>query len=123
MGNTAINGWDDLEYSTVTLTAGVDNTPTAEEYLVLVPAQNANRVVGFGTDDIDTSLNWMMEVANGDPTATMSILLIGGSPAQTPPQIVLPPGFSTLTLNPGYTQRVVFIAGVGWVPLFAGTLS
>lgn len=64
----------------------------------------------------------MMEVANGDPSQTMNVQLIGGLPAQDPPQIVLPPGYTKVTIPPGYAQRLSFIVGTGWVPLFSGTL-
>lgn len=123
MGSIKINGWENLNYSTVVLTGGsADNIPMATEYLVLVPVEILNRVVSFGTDNFDTAANWLMEVANGDPTGLLSIKFVGGAPAQSPPQIVLPAGFTSLTLPPGYAQRIIYVMGVGWCPLTSGTL-
>lgn len=122
MGSININGWSNVDYSTAVLEMGADNVPPADEYMVVVPLQDDERIVSFGLDAVDASTNWIMEVANGDPTQTLNVLLVGGAPAQDPPEIVLPAGFTAVRIAPGRAQRIIFITGVGWVPLFGGTL-
>lgn len=105
------------------LTAGVDNIPTRSEYLILIPPVNNVRVVGFG-EYVDKSLWWIMEVANGDPAGTKNVVLVGGLTGQNPPQIILPGTFTSLTIPPGYTQRITYAPGIGWIPLMqASTLA
>ncbi len=122
MGTLRINGWSNINPVTIVLVTG-DNTPTAFEYSILVPVEADSRVIGFEMADIDPDLDewWITEVANGDAGYAMDILLIGGLPSQSPLEIVLPPGFSQLRIKPGYAQRVVFVPGVGWIPLLPGT--
>lgn len=118
MGSTTENGWNDMEYATAALTAG-DNVPDAAEYMVLIPHADGDRVTGFNPPLADH--NWMMEVANGDPTGTMSIDLIAGTPGGN--EIYVPGGNSKVTIAPGRTQRMAYIAGTGWAALFNGILS
>jgi len=119
MGNTMINGWRDMGFDTVPLTSG-DNTPPAREYLVLEPQGDGDRIVGFEVPD--EGANWIFEVSNGDPAQTLNMDLIAGSFGQSPPEILLPPGFSKVRIPPGMAQRIAYIAGRGFFPLFAGTL-
>lgn len=119
MGSVTLNGWASMDYTSASLTSG-DNSPAASEYLVLIPASDGDRVVSFVPPD--STLNWMMEVANGDTSGTKSVDLIAGIPAQTPPQIFVPGGNSKVTLAPGRTQRMAYIVGTGWVALFNGVL-
>lgn len=122
MGDITYNGWQNANYAEFQLTAG-DNTPDAAEYLVLIPAADGDTVSSIGLDEIIASDNWLAEIANGDQTQTMTLYLIGGQPGQTPPQLVLPPGFTKVQIPPGFTQRIAYIATIGaWVPLFNGTL-
>lgn len=113
--------WDSFDYATELLTPGVDNVFTVGEYTVMVPQENNARIVGLLVDDL--SRNRMLEIANGDPTGTLSILLIGGLPGQANPRIVLPTGKTTLTIPPGFAQRIAYIVGIGFVPLIGGTLA
>lgn len=120
-----VNGWSSIGDTDkiAVLTAGVDNIPSPADYLQMVPTENNQRVVGWLAPDGPPECQWIMEVANADPTQTMDILLIGGAPAQDPPQILLPPGYTSVTLKPGFAQRLYYKTGIGWVPLFAGTLT
>lgn len=116
-----VNGWIDINSTIVVLAPG-DNIPPCAEYLQMVPVEPDNRVVSWEKPDVDDR-EWIMEAANADPTQTMDILLIGGLPAQDPPQIVLPPGFTRLRIKPGLTQRIYFTSAIGWAPLLGGTLE
>ena len=118
-----VNGRKCLLYSTVLLEAGADNVPNADEYLVLLPQQADERVVGFIPYSEMFDLNWVIEVANGDPSQTKDILFIGGAPEQDPPEIVLPSGFTALRLKPGRAQRIAYISGTGFCVLLAGELE
>lgn len=123
MGSNNINGRQDMDYSVAVLDAGTDNVPQADEYFVVIPQQNEERIVSFIPYDERYDLNWIFEAANGDPTQTMDVLLIGGLPAQDPPEIILPPGFTQVRITPGKAQRIAYIAGTGFVPLFSGVLE
>lgn len=116
-----INGWQCIgETDVVAVLTSGDNIPQCAEYLQIIPTVANNRIVGFTIPDGPPECQWIMEVANADPTQTYDVLLIGGTPAQTPPQILLPPTFSEIRIKPGFTQRVYYRTGTGWVPLFAG---
>lgn len=115
-----VNGWPSIESVVTQLETG-DNTPASAAYLQLIPVEDHNRIIGFGAPPMLDG-QWIMEIANADPTQTLSIDLVGGLPGQDPAQIVLPPGFSYLRLSAGYTQRLFFDMGTGWVPLVPGAL-
>lgn len=124
MGGHTVNNWSDLDYDTANLAAGIDNAIDAGQYVTLLPAANNNRIVAFNLVDNDPTFNWEMRVENGDITNTMNILLIGGATFQTPPQIIMPPGKTTITLPPGYAQLLTYRAVLGgWFPQFPGTLA
>lgn len=110
----------DMEYSIAVLLPDADNSVMADEYLVVVPSSADNRIVTFTMPD--QSNDWIFEIANGDPTQTMNVVLVGGLPGQNPPQIVLPPGYTKVSIPPGFAQRIACIVGSGFCPLFAGTL-
>ena len=114
-----INGWPSMDYATANLSSG-DNIPVSAQYLVLVPQADGDRVVGFEVPNGRPDLSWMMEVANGDPTGTMDIDLIAGTPSSD--EIFVPGGNSKVTLAPGRAQRMAYISGTGWVTLFNGAL-
>lgn len=117
-----INGWGDFVYTTIALEAGIDNAPMAGQYLSLVPQMNDERVVGFGTDLIDASTNWLMEITNGDQTNSLSVCLIGGVVTPNVAPILLPVGYGMLRILPGCSQRIVYLVNTGWRPLIDGML-
>ena len=118
MGVT-INGWDDIEYSTATI-SGSNQTVDGDEYLIVIPANDGDSVK-FITP-IEPTFNWIMEVANGDPTLSKNVDFIGGTPGANPPEIFIPPPFTKLRLAPTQVQRFAFIIGTGWAPLLPGVL-
>lgn len=81
----------------------------AERKMVCQMAANGDSITSFA-DPPDTTLAWIMLVANGDPTLTI-------------PGVIFPPGKTTLTLPPGTYQQLIYGPGCGWVVLSSATLA
>ena len=108
-----INGWASVDFITAVLTAGANASVPSAGYLVVIPAANGDSITSFA-DPPDTTLAWIMLVANGDPTLAKTITISG---------VVFPPGRTTLTLPPGTYQQIIYGPGYGWVVLSPAMLA
>lgn len=119
-----INSWSCIgDTDNIAMVAAGDNVSQSYQYLKIVPSADARIVSFLPPQDAPPECRWIMEIANADPTQTYSITLVGGLPAQDPPQIVLPPGKSQILLTPGLTQRLYYETGIGWCALCPGVLT
>ena len=108
-----INGWPSVDFVVVNLVAGANASVPSAGYLEVIPAANGDSITSFA-DPPDTTLAWLMLVANGDPTLAKTITI---------PGVIFPPGKTTLTLPPGSYQQLIYGPGYGWVVLSVATLA
>lgn len=108
-----------MSYSTAVI-SGANQTVQADEYLVVVPTADGDSISLL--TPVTLGDNWIVEIANGDPTLSKDLYFEGGLPGQDPPQIFIAPPATRLKLAPAQAQRFAYTVGNGWAPLLPGSL-